>query len=123
MVSSSVKKKNEIQNTRKPPRQNASGVRSSRKKYRSCNRMTQIKRRVVILPTQLMWGKILLSNAVNLFSNVLAGLVAQLVEHCPFKALVRGSSPRQPTSLRLNAVKAKAAAPKHSVGGPTINRA
>ena len=25
------------------------------------------------------------------------GLVAQLVEQCPFKALVRGSSPRQPT--------------------------
>lgn len=28
-----------------------------------------------------------------------AGLVAQLVEQCPFKALVRGSSPRQSTSL------------------------
>src|ERR1035437_6193871 len=72
------------------------------------------------MPTQLMRGKILLSNAVNLFSNVLAGLVAQLVEHCPFKALVRGSSPRQPTSLRLNAVKAKAAAPKRSPGARTI---
>src|ERR1035437_9474668 len=70
-----------------------------------------------------MRGKILLSNAVNLFSNVLAGLVAQLVEHCPFKALVRGSSPRQPTSLRSNVVKAKAAAPKRSVGGGTKNRA
>ena len=28
------------------------------------------------------------------------GLVAQLVEQCPFKALVRGSSPRQPTIFR-----------------------
>jgi hypothetical protein len=28
-----------------------------------------------------------------------AGLVAQLVEQCPFKALVQGSSPCQPTSL------------------------
>ena len=28
------------------------------------------------------------------------GLVAQLVEQCPFKALVQGSSPCQPTSLR-----------------------
>ena len=27
-----------------------------------------------------------------------SGLVAQLVEQCPFKALVRGSSPRQPTT-------------------------
>ena len=29
--------------------------------------------------------------------GTLRGLVAQLVEQCPFKALVRGSSPRQPT--------------------------
>ena len=36
---------------------------------------------------------------INLFSNVLVGLVAQLVEQCPFKALVRGSSPRQPTTI------------------------
>ena len=30
------------------------------------------------------------------------GLVAQSVEQCPFKALVRGSSPRQPTMLLFN---------------------
>src|SRR6266699_6170754 len=29
------------------------------------------------------------------------GLVAQLVEQCPFKALVQGSSPCQPTNLPL----------------------
>ena len=29
----------------------------------------------------------------------MVGLVAQLVEQCPFKALVRGSSPRQPTTF------------------------
>lgn len=29
----------------------------------------------------------------------ICGLVAQLVEQCPFKALVRGSSPRQPTII------------------------
>ncbi len=32
----------------------------------------------------------------------LVGLVAQLVEQCPFKAFVRGSSPRQPTNFRIN---------------------
>lgn len=31
----------------------------------------------------------------------LEGLVAQLVEQCPFKALVRGSSPRQPTNFAV----------------------
>jgi hypothetical protein len=31
---------------------------------------------------------------------IFGGLVAQLVEQCPFKALVQGSSPCQPTSLR-----------------------
>ena len=30
----------------------------------------------------------------------LCGLVAQSVEQCPFKALVRGSSPRQPTTFK-----------------------
>ena len=32
----------------------------------------------------------------------LSGLVAQLVEQCPFKALVEGSSPSQPTIRNLN---------------------
>lgn len=41
------------------------------------------------------------------------GLVAQLVEQCPFKALVPGSSPGQPTSLRSERKRrAKTAAPK-----------
>ena len=31
--------------------------------------------------------------------NCLRGLVAQLVEQCPFKALVQGSSPCQPTTF------------------------
>ena len=35
--------------------------------------------------------------ANNLRYSPFCGLVAQLVEQCPFKALVRGSSPRQPT--------------------------
>ena len=30
------------------------------------------------------------------------GLVAQLVEQCPFKALVQGSSPCQPTTSNAN---------------------
>ena len=38
-------------------------------------------------------GSTLPSNPPRLFS----GLVAQLVEQCPFKALVQGSSPCQPT--------------------------
>ncbi len=33
---------------------------------------------------------------------VFRGLVAQLVEQCPFKALVVGSSPTQPTTSRTN---------------------
>ena len=42
-------------------------------------------------------GKIL-ARAPGFFKMVrFGGLVAQLVEQCPFKALVRGSSPRQPT--------------------------
>ena len=46
------------------------------------------------------------------------GLVAQLVEQCPFKALVQGSSPCQPTSLRSEPRRrAKTAAPKRSEGG------
>ena len=32
----------------------------------------------------------------------MAGLVAQLVEQCPFKALVQGSSPCQPTTVKAN---------------------
>ena len=38
-------------------------------------------------------------------SKVPVGLVAQLVEQCPFKALVRGSSPRQPTTLKTSHLK------------------
>jgi hypothetical protein len=68
-----VKKKNEIQKTRNPPRQKASGVISSRKKYRSCNRMPQVKQRAAFLPTQLLRGKILLSGGFNLFSSALLG--------------------------------------------------
>src|SRR5271163_8569 len=54
---------------------------------------------------------------------VFGGLVAQSVEQCPFKALVESSSLSQPTSLRLNAVKAKAATPKRSAGGRRTSRA
>src|SRR5690349_12525860 len=32
---------------------------------------------------------------------MICGLVAQLVEQCPFKALVQGSSPCQPTTFLL----------------------
>src|ERR1035437_2934142 len=32
--------------------------------------------------------------------NFLCGLVGQLVEQCPFKALVQGSSPCQPTTFK-----------------------
>jgi predicted GIY-YIG superfamily endonuclease len=32
--------------------------------------------------------------------NYFCGLVAQLVEQCPFKALVQGSSPCQPTTFK-----------------------
>src|ERR1044071_1308328 len=39
------------------------------------------------------------------------GLVAQLVEQCPFKALVQGSSPCQPTSLRPQRSESEAATP------------
>src|ERR1039457_1532960 len=42
--------------------------------------------------------------AVNFANRLILrqdGLVAQLVEQCPFKALVQGSSPCQPTSLRF----------------------
>src|SRR5258706_14154055 len=44
-------------------------------------------------------GSRLPSNPPRLFS----GLVAQLVEQCPFKALVQGSSPCQPTTLPVRA--------------------
>ena len=70
--------------------------------------------------------------------TIFGGLVAQLVEQCPFKALVVGSSPTQPTSLRsslrcelwpgepawmlagytpADLWRAKAAAPEQSGGG------
>ena len=50
---------------------------------------------------------------------VFGGLVAQLVEQCPFKALVRGSSPRQPTSFdNGSSLRGGRAAPKVFGVGP-----
>src|SRR5260370_41669556 len=47
-------------------------------------------------------GKILRPSRGLLFVRLPSiGLVAQLVEQCPFKALVQGSSPCQPTNLPL----------------------
>jgi hypothetical protein len=48
--------------------------------------MAQVKQRGRVLPTELMRGKTLLSGAANLFCNVRVGLVAQLVEQCPFNS-------------------------------------
>jgi hypothetical protein len=51
---------------------------------------------------QITTAKTLRDSVTVLHDNLrpLGGLVAQLVEQCPFKALVQGSSPCQPTSLR-----------------------
>ena len=54
-------------------------------------------------PACSAFGPRLLSDA--LFGEQNAGLVAQLVEQCPFKALVQGSSPCQPTTSFLNTLK------------------